>query len=166
MNTNSDLYRSVNYHVIQNTHRLGYKMSKAGRDKGVRGENEFCNALAREIGVRLERNLDQCRNGGCDLLPAEHEDNWGPIESALARHSIEVKRQAVPKISLWWQQTVEQAKAAGKRPVLAYRLDRGQWRVRVPLREFGLYMFDEGDLEGTAELSLPAWAAFIRERAL
>lgn len=138
----------------------------SSRDKGKRGELELSNDLAAELGVRLERNLDQCRNGGCDLLPAEHPDNWGPIERELAKHSIEVKRQARPQLSAWWEQTVEQAKASGKRPVLAYRLDYQQWRVRIPLREFGLYAHDEGDLDGTAELSLPAWASVIRERAL
>lgn len=104
------------------------------RTKGKAGELEFARILADATGVRLTRNLEQSRNGGCDLIvSADTRD--GPI-TFIERFAVEVKRYATAKpgdLLCWWVQACRQATAAGKLPLLAYRLDRQEWRVRMPL---------------------------------
>ena len=98
-------------------------MGKANGIKGQGGEREIIALFAENLGVKLERNLEQCRNGGPDLKGME---GW----------SIEVKRAADDKSKLhqWWQQTLNQTQP-NERPVLFYRYDRCQWIAVMALRD-------------------------------
>jgi hypothetical protein len=54
----------------------------------------------------------------------------------MQRFAVEIKRYstAIPSdIEAWWQQAARQADDAEKLPLLAYRLDRQGWNVRLPL---------------------------------
>lgn len=139
-------------------------MGKLSRDKGAAGEREFRRLFSELVGVQVERNLCQTRDGG------KHGDT-----EPLGNWSIEIKRAAKAEISKWWLQAGEQA-GRDKIPALAYRVDRHDWRVIVPL-----YSIDKGSevfrnplycedtdsffspLLWTAEISLPAFAALVRE---
>lgn len=126
------------------------------RAKGAAGEREFIKEISGYLGdeavAPLKRNLEQTRAGGHDIVGL---DGW----------AIEIKRYAVVKegdIARFWEQAVEQAKKVGCTPALAYREDFKSWRVRIPLK----YLRAEMDWEGvdwTAEVSLEAFAAFVRE---
>lgn len=89
------------------------------RDKGQRGEREFLKLLEKELPIKLERNLDQTRDGGCDLL-------------GIKELAIEVKRCETLCINNWWEQALEQA-GKDQYPVLAYRQSRKPWQVMIPL---------------------------------
>lgn len=104
------------------------------RRKGADGEREFCRRLAEHLGagVLLVRNLEQSRSGGHDLT-VKGDD---PVSLALDRYAIEVKRRRAmtpAMLAAFWCQAERQAAAAGKLAALAYRADRQDWRVMVPL---------------------------------
>lgn len=137
-------------------------MGKMSRDKGAGGEREFRRLFSELVGVQVERNLCQTRDGG------KHGDT-----EPLGNWSIEIKRAAKAEISKWWLQAGEQA-GSGKIPALAYRVDRHDWRVIVPLHVFGedggifwTASYEDGEffvpLSWTAEISLPAFAELVRE---
>lgn len=136
------------------------------RTKGAAGERDFAKALLDELGVKLERNLQQARNGGHDLIVVGD----CPIAQRLNRYAIEVKRYRQPTdglISDWWQQTTRQAEECGKSPLLAYRGDKRKWRVIISMREFSPALADKYPaVSQTAWLSIPAFGAFIRETNL
>lgn len=107
------------------------------RSKGASGEREFSRLLFDELGVRVTRNLTQTRDGGHDLIVAS--DPGSPTTCFLQRFAIEIKRHAAAKpsdLEGWWQQAIKQAGNAEKMPLLAYRTDRAQWLIRVPLEVF------------------------------
>lgn len=92
------------------------------REKGKRGEREFAKAM-QEAGYDCRRNLlEQCRGGGHDILGLT---GWAP----------EIKRHETLEVSKWWSQTLDQAKKAGAKPVLAYRQNRKPWRIVILLSE-------------------------------
>ncbi len=128
-----------------------------------RGAHLVAKALEAELGVKLERNLEQSRNGGCDLRVLSD----CVIANRLNRFSIECKRyrQATDGlISDWWQRTLDQAEKANKTPLLAFRADRQQWCIIVPLREISNHLPDQyPDIDWTAWLSVPAFGALMRE---
>ena len=97
------------------------------RNKGASGERELAMLLmgwGLEIGVKLdlERNLEQWRSGGHDLI-------------GVPGLAIEVKRVEVLAVASWWQQAVRQAERVKAVPMLAYRGNRKPWRfmVRAPV---------------------------------
>ncbi|MDD5036675.1 MAG: hypothetical protein PHE55_18200 [Methylococcaceae bacterium] len=140
-------------------------MSINSRDKGATGEREFARLLHEHLGVKLVRNLEQSRSGGYDL-EAEGKD---PTAEALGRFAIECKRYAATtpgSIAKWWGQAVQQAHDAERIPALAYRADRQEWRVTLPLSVLDSETFgDWQGIEWTAALSVPAFCTLIRERA-
>lgn len=101
-------------------------MTPAGRRaKGANGEKEVLLILEDELGLKLVRNKQQTARGGRDI--AEDVDRMqGPIP-----FSIEVKRQEAECLPAWWKQTVDQAEAVNRVPVLFYRASRQPWRVAV-----------------------------------
>lgn len=104
------------------------------RTKGATAERELAAILFDHLGVRLVRNLEQCRGGGHDLIVAP--DQTGPVTDYINSFAIECKRYAAitpAKINTWWEQATKQGAIAGKLPLLAYRGDRGQWRVVLHL---------------------------------
>ena len=136
------------------------------RTKGSAGERELARLIDEHLGIRLVRNLEQSRRGGHDLTLADPEDS-NPVAKELARYAVEVKRHARATPALirqWWQQATEQALRADLVPLLAYRADRQDWRVVLPLCElqpsFGLWRGHE-----TVELSLSGFCAVVREAA-
>lgn len=127
------------------------------RAKGKSGERELILSLREllpEYASDFERNLEQTRNGGHDIL-------------GLPGWAIEVKRYSrVSQADLknFWQQACEQARKDGSRPALAYREDRQEWRVVV--RALDMQMptptEDQDHIDLTCEISLPLWAHQVR----
>ena len=109
---------------------------KASRDKGQRGEREVCKILGDALGISLDRNLEQTRDGGCDITV---HGMW----------HIEVKFQEKYQVDRWWEQACEQAKGVGKHPVLFFRKSREEWRVIMPysLTHDPRFFYVHGDLE-------------------
>ena len=135
-----------------------------GRTKGASAERELAAAIGAELGVRLVRNLEQPRDGGRDL--DVHPEEAGAVADVLRCWAIEVKRHARATPALlraWWQQTQAQAAAVSRLPALAYRADRGPWRVVVPLAELRPDLPSWHGWDWTAELSLPGFCALVRE---
>ena len=91
------------------------------RSKGASAERELGKILAEATGATWERNLDQCRDGGPDLLC--------PDFPAVA---LEVKRREKLDLTRWLIQAACQAKA-GQIPVLAFRQSRRPWQFIIPL---------------------------------
>ncbi len=93
-----------------------------GRTKGHNGERDIVNILKR-YDIVAKRNLNQTREGGCDLI----------IESnLLSEYAVEIKRTnawSQAKRVSWWEQAQRQALSLNKKPLLVWRLDRGPWFV-------------------------------------
>jgi Holliday junction resolvase len=102
---------------------------KMSRTKGAVAERELFKLIGLEFGISVQRNLLQTREGGSDTSVGE----W----------AIEVKRQETFSFDAWWAQSVDQAKRAGKRPMLAYRKSHQPWRFRISARDY-LDMHDSG----------------------
>ena len=120
------------------------------RNKGKGGERELARLLRDEMGFDVTRNLNQTRDSGHDIL-------------GLEPFALEVKREQTIRLPAWWRQAVSQAEAAGMKPALAYRLDRKGWRVRIPLDALIEGLGPVDDLEWTADISLAAFCAVVRE---
>jgi len=88
------------------------------RRKGQVGEREFLGILGDWLGRTLHRNHAQTDQGGSD--------------SAELPVSLEIKRAKLFRHD-WIEQTESQAVEDGKPPMLAYRLDRQEWRVLMVL---------------------------------
>lgn len=99
------------------------------RSKGQRGEREAAEVIeswakpvteALGLGaVSLERNLQQTRAGGYDLIGLD----W------LA---LEIKRHETLSVGTWWKQALRQA-GDSQIPMLMYRQNRTPWKFRVRL---------------------------------
>jgi flavoprotein len=110
------------------------------------------------MGAKLQRNLEQSRSGGYDLIvdPAERS----PVAPLIGQLAFEIKRYAVvtpAKVSTWWKQCVAQAEADGLIPVLAYRADRSQWRCVVPLNLINSKLTKSLLFQDTATLEFSAF---------
>lgn len=105
---------------------LGGKPMPNARRKGAQGERDAAEWLQKRLGINLERNLSQTREGGGDLV----EYPW----------CIEVKRRnGKTKLPLngWWIQVtdavltlkrIEQRQYVG---VVMYRVDQGDWQFLI-----------------------------------
>lgn len=138
------------------------------RNKGASGERELSALVHEHLGVKLVRNLEQSRGGGYDLVPVGDNN----VADVMSRMAIECKRYSTVTPALlerFWDQASRQADQSAKTPVLAYREDRRDWRVVVPL-----YLIDKTAFNPewattftwTAELSIEAFCALVRERAM
>lgn len=96
------------------------------RAKGKSAEREVINLLQPLLPhLKLERNLDQTRDGGYDI-------------KGMGRWAAEVKRYAEVApgdFKRFWKQTLEQAHEVGKWPVLFVREDRREWVAYVRLED-------------------------------
>lgn len=127
------------------------------RAKGKSAERELINILKAHLpqyANDLERNLEQTRNGGHDIL-------------GLPGWAIEVKRYAkVTQGDLigFWSQACEQARKDGGRPALAYRLDRQDWRVIVRAMDMQIPAppHDPDQFDMTCEMGLQLWIHQVR----
>jgi Holliday junction resolvase len=135
------------------------------RAKGAAAEREFAALVLDLAGVKLVRNLEQARGGGHDLEPQGDD----PAAAALRRFAIECKRYGTVTPALlakFWQQAERQARLAGRVPVLAYRADRREWRVVLPLGAVNAEAFGAWEgIDWTCEMSAPAFCALVREGA-
>lgn len=124
-----------------------------GRAKGAAAERELIKRLTEWLGpLGLSRNLEQTRSGGHDI-------------NGLEKFAIEVKRYAKAgdaDLQKWWAQSVRQGLEVGKHPVLAFKLNHREWRVRVPML---VLRPDLGDLdaEWSVEMTIQAFASIVRE---
>ena len=89
------------------------------RDKGKRGEREFCEWLDANFGIRVQRRLGQEREGGCDVHIASH---------GIA---VEVKRREQLSRPAWFLQACQGA-PDGWMPCVAYRKNRQAWQFILP----------------------------------
>lgn len=96
-------------------------MSIQVRTKGHCGERQFCKILEEHIGLPVERNIDQVRDGGADII-------------SVPPFAIEVKRQERLLINNWWEQALSQTTKKNPIPVLVFRQNRRKWRVIVPAK--------------------------------
>ena len=88
-------------------------MSKFARDKGRRGEQDVARILRDGLGMDVQRNLDQTREGGYDI-------------TGLEPFCIEVKNRNRLQLKSWWKQTEAQAAPSCGVPVLVYKR-KGAW---------------------------------------
>lgn len=123
-------------------------MSVMQKRKGKDGENELARLLTERLGTVVKRNLGQSRAGGHDLL--------------LPGWAVEVKRASSPQLATWWQQTLLQARNAGTRPVLAYRLDRAPWRFVVRLADLSPHYAEQSEYL-IATLCIDGFSLIVRE---
>ena len=71
--------------------------------------------------------------------------------------SVECKRAKAPRLKEWWQQAVTQSVKAGNKPVLIWRLDRGEWQAMISIQEL------RPDLgHDQVILKLSTWCALVR----
>ena len=134
-------------------------MTAAQRNKGARGEREFCVLLSEHLGEKYFRQLGAARDGGPDVLIGE-------------RWAVEVKRTEKPEFIAWWAQAFRQAMECGRFPALAYRASRQPWTVAIPLDVilFGHAHWEHPIRENpccpwefTAKLTLEGFATVVRE---
>lgn len=98
------------------------------RNKGATAERDVANLLQPVVNKvyeakglvppRVERNLEQVRHGGGDLVGTE-------------LHLIEVKNVASLSIKSWWEQAKRQAVGTDMQPVLIYKIPRRGFRVMM-----------------------------------
>jgi hypothetical protein len=134
------------------------------RAKGASSEREFAALVYQWAGIRLIRNLEQCRSGGHDL--SVHPDDQGAVADAFRRLAIEIKRygKATPGlIRQWYTQAQAQAQAQGLTPVLAFREDRQDWQVVMPLSLVNADLNNRSEFDYTARLSVNGFLLAIRE---
>ena len=124
-------------------------MSASQRRKGQHGERELHAKLSDLLGVTVRR-LARQRDGDPDGLD-------------LPGWAIEVKRVERPQVLAWWTQTLEQATASDRRPLLAYRASRRPWRCVLRLEDVAPGRYAAPDGESMVECDLSTAAAIIRE---
>ena len=99
-------------------------MSKMSRNKGAAFERDVCKMIAEELGIEVGRNLDQTREGGCDIELAD-------------LFAIECKRYASAAGGwfqpAWWQQAEKSAALCNLVPVLIWKYDRQPIRMALPI---------------------------------
>jgi hypothetical protein len=125
------------------------------RAKGKSAERELISELKQllpaEMTKDLERNLEQTRGGGHDIIGLA---GWAP----------EVKRyaQVLPAdLASFWEQTTTQARNDRSRPALFFREDRREWRVVLRATDLmGIESENSDDLDNTVQVSLPFFTRF------
>jgi len=107
-------------------------VSKASRVKGHSFENTIKNMINRELEnyhlpYSLERNLNQTRDGGADLV-------------GLDNFQIECKRYAKQANDLprneWWKQVCDVCEERQEIPILIYKYDYQDIQVQFPVMMF------------------------------
>jgi len=117
-------------------------MGRMAKYKGKRGEYEFADILGRAIEGKVIVN-PHAQKGDIQAIPGL---------------SIEVKRQETLVVNTWWRQAVKQAEIEADIPVLAYRKNRGKWRVCLPA-----YLLTIKAREGYIEMDLEVFLTWLRE---
>lgn len=115
----------------------------SSRRKGAEGERQALKALGDELGISLQRNLLQTREGGGDCLEIR---GW----------VVEIKRCERLCIPAWWRQARAQAEGKGE-PMLLYRKNRQPWTALIHTRD-GLYR--SGTIQDAASAIREKWMAW------
>jgi len=97
------------------------------RQKGANGEREAAEWLATnfKLASKPERNLEQVRQGGHDLI------GFPPF-------AFEVKRQEVLEKRKWWLQAINSLTDEYSIPVVMYRQNRKKWKFLISANYLGL----------------------------
>jgi hypothetical protein len=119
-------------------------MSASQRRKGAAAEREVLRLLGEELGILLQRNIQQTRDGGADCL-------------CVKGFAIEVKRQEALSRPAWWRQTIEQASRVQAEPMLLYRRSREPWTAWIHTRDG---MWREGSLIDAACAIREKWVGW------
>ena len=95
------------------------------RAKGASGERQFCDWLEKNftLGEKPQRNLEQVRSGGSDII--------------LAPFSFEIKRVENLDVQAAWIQCKVAAENLGLEPVLAHRRNRMPWNFCISASHIG-----------------------------
>lgn len=88
------------------------------RRKGMVAERELCKLLTGELGILVQRNVDQARAGGADCLQ-------------VPGFAIECKRTEAMSKPAWWRQAVEQGQAACAEPIVFFRRSHEPWQALI-----------------------------------
>jgi len=139
-------------------------MTIDSRAKGAGAELEFCNIVYQWAGIKLIRNLEQSRSGGYDLIV--HDDETGLIADSWRSLAIEIKRHAKATPALidsWWTQARRQSERHRLNPVLAYRSNRENWNVIVPLYLVNPSLTRNLGLDCTATVSPIGFCSIVSE---
>jgi hypothetical protein len=116
------------------------------RNKGARGEREFCDWLEKtfNLDIKPQRNLEQVRSGGYDVL--------------LKPFIFEVKRVEILNKKRWWLQVINASKdIINCIPVVAYKQNRKKWAFLISAVYINL---DAGYIE-LNEQTFIQWASNI-----
>lgn len=129
------------------------------RAKGKSAERELIGELKKllpeDMTRDLERNLEQTRGGGHDILGLK---GWAP----------EVKRYATvlpADMESFWVQATTQARNDRSRPALFFREDRREWRVVLRASDVNQALGEDDSYAGTVEMSMPMFAKIAMEHA-
>ena len=101
-------------------------MALNAKKKGSKGERECARWLKETLDLDYlpERNLEQVRHGGYDLIVKDFV--------------IEVKRCQVLHLRQWWLQVVTASKEIiGAEPIVIYRQNNQPWRILISARHIG-----------------------------
>ena len=127
------------------------------REKGHNGEREFCKfmnnvKISDKSGkrIRFERNVDQVRDGGADIVAGR------PL-------AIEVKRQERLLIDQWWQQALSQVKDVNPIPVLALRQNHKKWRFFMQASDICKSKYQVNDEDWMIEVGLEQFIYIARK---
>lgn len=125
-------------------------MGTMQRNKGARAENQLASMLSDDLGMEIKRSLGQPRDGGADIL--------------IGPYAVQVKHAAKAQIKSWWQQTCADAAKCKRIPVLAYKINRQGWRIRMRMRELiGINEAWTFDVQYTEELDYAGFVLRLRE---
>jgi Holliday junction resolvase len=125
-------------------------MGKMQRTKGSRAECQLASMLSDDLGFEIKRTLGQARDGGADIL--------------LGPYAVQVKHAAKANLKSWWQQTCTDAAKCKRQPVLAYKINRQGWRIRMRMKEVhGINEAWTYDHQYTEELDYQGFVLRLRE---
>jgi hypothetical protein len=98
-----------------------------GINKGKAGEREAAEWLRKKLNLDIapQRNLEQTRSGGYDLI-------------GLEPFIFEVKRQETLHLHDWWMQVKRAASATGDIPIVMYRQNRKPWNFLISAKYIGV----------------------------
>ena len=100
------------------------------RAKGASGEREMCKWLDKNLGIQSERNLDQVRSGGADIITEEFV--------------FEVKRVENLDIQGAWIQcktacsNVNEQDGTNRTGVVCFRRNKEKWSFAISAKNIGL----------------------------
>ena len=126
-------------------------MGSMSRNKGKVGERELALLLTTLTGHEVKRRVRNLA-GEDDLV-------------GLPGWSIECKRYAAITPALltgWWVQACEQARRIEARPVLFFRVDRGEWRARWSASLHAVYAAHELTEAHTVEADPVTWWRLVQ----